>query len=75
MTDVRAMALAFLDEVSAPLTPRQIERALREHGIGKGQRVVLASALHRLNIVAVRPKENDHQSMLLSKRALTKPWR
>ena len=57
MTNVKALALAFLDEVSAPLTPREIERALRDYGVSKSQRAVLASALHRLNIIAVTPKE------------------
>lgn len=56
MTDVRAMALAFLDEVSAPLTTRQIEHALRDHGVSKSKRAVLASALTNLNIIAVTGK-------------------
>ena len=57
MTNVKAFALAFLDEVSAPLTRREIERALRDYGVSKSQRAVLANAVHRLNIIAVTPKE------------------
>ena len=55
--DVRALALAFLDDVSAPLTARQIERALRDHGVSKSQRAVLGAALARFTILAVTPKE------------------
>lgn len=60
MNDISAEALAFLDEVAAPLTARQIEHALRTHGISKSQRAVIASALRRLNIIAIKPKEQDH---------------
>jgi hypothetical protein len=51
--DISAEALRFLDDVCAPLTPRQIERALRDHGVSKSQRAVLANALSHLNIIAV----------------------
>lgn len=57
MADIRAAALAYLDQHCAPLTPRQIEQALRDHGVSKSQRVILASALHHLNILAVKPKD------------------
>ena len=60
MTDVRAIALAFLDEVSAPLTVRQIERALRKHGVSKSQSAILASAIRHFDIIAVRGKGVDH---------------
>jgi hypothetical protein len=56
---VRAEALAFLDQVSAPLTPRQIERALRDHGVAKSQRAVLAGSLSHHNINAVTAKDSE----------------
>jgi repressor of nif and glnA expression len=56
---ISAEALRFLDEVSAPLSPRQIERALREHGISNSERRVLANALAHLNIIAVTRKEQQ----------------
>ena len=46
-------ALMALDEVSRPLTPREIEGALREHGVPKARAVILAASLKRLHIVAV----------------------
>lgn len=58
MDDVKARALAFLDEVSAPLTVRQVERALRDHGVSRTQSVVLASTLARFTIIAIEPTEN-----------------
>ncbi len=60
MTDVSAEALAFLDQHSAPLTARQIEHALRDYGVSRSQRAVLASAIWRLNIIAINPKEQHH---------------
>ena len=62
MTDDRdrAMALAFLDLHARPLTVRQIEQALREHGVSKSQRATLASAIRHLAIIAVRGKGVDH---------------
>ncbi len=56
---ISAAALAFLDENSAPLTVRQLERTLRDYGISKSQSAVLAGALWRLNIIAVPSKELD----------------
>ena len=58
-SEIRGEALRFLDEVSAPLSPRQLERALRDHGVSKNQRVVIASALARLNIIAVTRKDGQ----------------
>ncbi len=60
MTDVSAEALAFLDQHCAPMTARQIEHALREYGVSRSQRAVIASAIWRLNIIAIKPKELDH---------------
>jgi hypothetical protein len=57
---VREAAMHLLDQVSAPMTARQIEHALREYGVSKSQRSILASAIHRLNIIAIIP-EGDEQ--------------
>ncbi len=61
MREVSAEALAFLDQVAAPMTARQIEHALRQYGVSKSQRSILASAIHRLNIIAIKPKEQHHE--------------
>jgi hypothetical protein len=41
------------------MTARQIEQALREYGVSKSQRSIIASALWRLNIIAVKSKETS----------------
>lgn len=46
-------ALAILDHISRPLTPREIEGALRLHGVPKPRAVVLASSLRKLGIIAI----------------------
>lgn len=52
-TEAMQGALVALDEVSRPLTPREIEHALRQHGVPKPRAVILAASLKRLHIVAV----------------------
>lgn len=46
-------ALIALDSVSRPLTAREIERALRQHGVVKSRAVLFAASLANLHIVAV----------------------
>ncbi len=47
------VALIVLDAVSRPLTPREIEGALREHGVPRSRAVILATSVKRLHIIAV----------------------
>ena len=54
--EVRAAALAVLDQVSAPLTERQLARAFRAHGGGLLDAKRMARALRKLDIIAVAPR-------------------
>ena len=51
--DVRTAALALLDEVSAPLTERQLAKALRRKGIGLLETRRIARSLRKLDVIAV----------------------
>ena len=53
--EVRAAALAVLNQVSAPLTERQLARALRASGVGLLDAKRMARALRKLDIIAVAP--------------------
>lgn len=55
---VRAAALELLDRVSAPLTVRQVERALRSYGVSRSHSVTLANVLRRFTIIAIKEKES-----------------
>lgn len=46
-------ALLALDDISRPLTPREIETSLRNHGVPKSRAVVMAASLCRLHVIAV----------------------
>ena len=54
--EVRAAALAVLDQVSAPLTERQLASAFRAKGIGLLDAKRMARALRKLDIIAVAPR-------------------
>ncbi|WP_174297530.1 hypothetical protein [Sphingomonas bacterium] len=54
--EVRAAALAVLDEVSSPLTERQLAGAFRANGIGLLEAKRMARALRKLDIIAVAPR-------------------
>ena len=54
--EVRAAALAVLDQVSAPLIERQIAGAFRASGIGLLDAKRMARALRKLDIIAVAPR-------------------
>lgn len=53
---VRAAALVVLDQVSAPLTDRQLASPFRTHGIGLPDAKRMARALRKLDIIAVAPR-------------------
>lgn len=50
---VRAHVLALLDEMSAPLSPRQIERALRSDGLTRSEARRIVHALKGVAIIAI----------------------
>ena len=54
--EARAAALTVLDQVSAPLTERQLARSLRAIGIGLLDAKRMARALRKLDILAVAPR-------------------
>ena len=51
--DVRAVALALLDEVSAPMHPREIEAALCRNRFTRSKARPVVNALKRLPLIAV----------------------
>jgi hypothetical protein len=51
--EVRAVALALLDSVSAPMHPRAIERALCESGFTRSKARPIVNVLKRLPIIAM----------------------
>jgi hypothetical protein len=54
--DVRDAALALLDQVSAPLTERQLAAALRAQGVRRMEARKVARALKTLAIIAIVPR-------------------
>ncbi len=52
-TQVRARILELLDEISAPLHPREIERALCRAGYSRSQARPIVKALKVLPIIAI----------------------
>lgn len=54
--DVRTAALALLDELSAPLEPRQLERALQAGGLTRTQARRAMHALRSVHVVALVPR-------------------
>lgn len=51
--EVRAHVLAMLDEISAPLHPRTIERVLCEAGFSRSKARPIVNALKVLPIIAI----------------------
>jgi hypothetical protein len=51
--EARDLALALMDELSAPMHPRDIERALRQSGFSRSKARPIVNALKRLPIVAI----------------------
>jgi hypothetical protein len=54
--EVRALALALLDQVCAPLTDRQVAAAFRGQGIGRLEALRTARALRKLDLIAITPR-------------------
>ena len=54
--DVRDAALAVLDQVSAPLSERQLASAFRANGVGLLDAKRMARALRKFDIIAVAPR-------------------
>lgn len=53
---VRAAALELLDEVSAPLNARQLDRAFQDEGFTRSEARRMTSALKHLYVVALVPR-------------------
>jgi hypothetical protein len=51
--EVRDLALALMDELSAPMHPREIERALCRSGFTRSKARPIVNALKHLPIVAI----------------------
>jgi hypothetical protein len=51
--EAREAALMVLDEISRPLSPRDIEHALRRVGVDRSRSTLFASSLKKLHIIAV----------------------
>lgn len=54
--DVRAAVLELLDEVSAPLNARQLDRAFVEEGFSRTEARRMTLALKHLYVVALVPR-------------------
>lgn len=54
--DDRNQVLASLDEVTRPMTVREIDKAFQLFGLGGSDRRLLVAALKGFDIVMVRPK-------------------
>lgn len=54
--EVRAAALALLDEVSAPLNARQLDRAFQNEGFTRSEARRLTLALKHLYVIALLPR-------------------
>ena len=57
----RATALQVLDTLTRPMTPREIEGALRHAGVSRSRAVKLASTLKHFSIVAVMGPEGGER--------------
>lgn len=55
--NVRSAALALLDEVSAPLTERQLATAFRAQGYRRSEARKLARGLRNLDIIAIAGRQ------------------
>lgn len=55
----KASAAEVLDAVSRPLTAREIEHALRRHGVPKSRAVLFGASLKNLALIAVVGPEGE----------------
>ncbi len=53
---IRDAALAMLDEISAPLSPRRLDQAFQGTGMSRSQARRATLALKHLDIIAVVPR-------------------
>ena len=51
--EVRDLALALLDEMSAPMSPREIEAALCRNGFSRSKARPIVNVLKHLPIIAI----------------------
>ena len=51
--EARDLALALMDELTAPMHPREIERALQRSGMSRSKARPIVNALKHLPIVAI----------------------
>lgn len=51
--EVRAAVTALLDEISAPMTPREIEAALCRNGFSRSKARPIVNLLKKLPIIAI----------------------
>lgn len=54
--EVRAAALALLDDVSEPLSPRRLERALQDGGLTRSAARRAMHALRHVEVIALVPR-------------------
>jgi len=54
--NVRAAALALLDEMSEPLNPRRLERALQDGGLTRSAARRAMHALRHVEVIALVPR-------------------
>ena len=53
---VRTPALEVLDQLTKPITPRQLDQAFKDAGFARSEARRMTLALKRLNVVALVPK-------------------
>ena len=54
--EARALALTLLDQVSAPLTDRQLIAAFCRQGVGRSDARRMAQVLRKVDIIATTPR-------------------
>lgn len=54
--EVRAASLALLDEMSEPLSPRRLERALQDGGLTRSAARRAMRALRHVEVIALVPR-------------------
>lgn len=54
--DVRNLVLELLDEISAPMAPRELDRAFQDEGFSRAQARKMTLALKHLYVVALARK-------------------
>jgi hypothetical protein len=52
----RQAALAMLDDLTAPVSPRTIDRALQDEGLTRSEARKLTKVLKRFHVIALTPR-------------------